>query len=185
MPKKSLAIVTVVLLCTTAYVYSETPEFTEPSEHHEWLEQLEGRWETHAETKAMGEMPAMECTSTMNGRMLGKFWIVMDTEGNFGEIESKIMQTIGYDSKKKKYVATWIDNMSEHMYIYEGSVDKSGKKLTLETEGPNFLEDGKTGKFRDSYEFKTPDLIISTSEVMGSDGKWVTFVNSESRRVKK
>ena len=174
--------VSILVVASTA-ASAQSPEFPQPVEQHEWLQKLEGRWETKAKTNAMGDIPAMDCNSTMSAHMLGKFWVVMNTTGEFGGVQSKILQTIGYDRKQKKYVATWIDNMSDHMYVYHGSVDETGKKLVLETEGPNFLEPGKTAKFRDSYEFKSPDLIITTSELMGDDGKWVTFVTAETRRV--
>ena len=46
------------------------------------------------------------------------------------------------------------------------------------------MDGGKLTKFRDSYEFKSPDHIISTSEILGADGKWITFMSGESHRKK-
>lgn len=92
------------------------------------------------------------------------------------------LQTIGYDSAKKKYVGTWVDSMMNHLWIYEGTVDESGTKLTLEAEGPNFMSDGKLARFRDAYEFKTPDHILVSSSMLGEDGKWTTFMTGESKR---
>ena len=94
------------------------------------------------------------------------------------------VQMIGYDSEKKKYVGTWVDSMMNHMWRYEGSVDDSGKTLTLEAEGPNFMAAGKTTKFRDAYEFKSKDHIVATSSMLTDDGKWVTFMTGQVRRVK-
>ena len=59
---------------------------------------------------------------------------------------------------------------------------ESGKKLMLETEGPNYMAEGKPTKFRDAYEFKTPDLIIATSLMLNEEGKWVTFMTGTMRR---
>ena len=94
------------------------------------------------------------------------------------------VQTIGYDEAKKKYVGTWVDSMMNHLWRYEGSVDDSGKILTLEADGPNFMAAGKTTKFRDAYEFKSTDHIVATSSMRTDDGKWVTFMTGQVRRVK-
>jgi hypothetical protein len=58
------------------------------------------------------------------------------------------------------------------MWKYEGEVDKSGKTLTLEAEGPNFTVPGSMTKFQDIYEFKSENEIIMTSRMLGKDGKW-------------
>jgi hypothetical protein len=71
-----------------------------------------------------------------------------------------------------------------HMWPYEGSVDDSGKILTLEADGPNFMADGETTKFRDAYEFKAKDHIVATSSMRTDDGKWVTFMTGHVRRAK-
>ncbi len=72
--------------------------------------------------------------------------------------------------------------MTSHMWIYEGAVDETGNKLVLEAKGPNFMADGKLTKFRDAYEFKSPDHIIVTSSLLGEDGRWITFMSGESKR---
>ena len=81
-------------------------------------------------------------------------------------------------------MGTWIDTMMNHMWHYEGSVDESGTKLVLVAEGPDMMVEGKTTKYRDSYEFKSADLAIATSEMMNADGKWVTFMTGEVKRKK-
>ena len=95
------------------------------------------------------------------------------------------VQTIGYDAEQKAYVGTWVDSMTGHMWKYKGSVDKSGNKLSLEAEGPNFMTGEGTANFRDSYEFDGPDHIIARSEMQDEDGKWIEFMKGDMRRVKK
>jgi hypothetical protein len=73
--------------------------------------------------------------------------------------------------------------MFNHLWKYEGPVDSTGKILTLEADGPNFIT-GKTTKFRDIYEFKTKDHIAATSTMLGDDGKWVTFMTGNVKRKK-
>ncbi len=71
-----------------------------------------------------------------------------------------------------------------HLWHYEGTLDSKGKTLTLEAEGPDFADPSKTAKFRDSYEFKSPDHIIGTSSMQNQDGKWEVFMTGEFRRSK-
>jgi hypothetical protein len=123
--------------------------------------------------------------------MLGEFWVVSEYRGDWVVSENRgetggtsmtAIQTIGYDPEKKKYVGTWVDSMTTFIWKYEGTVDESGKTLTLEAEGPNFMAAGKLAKFRDAYEFKSKDHIVATSSMQGEDGKWVTFMTGNLRR---
>ena len=114
--------------------------------------------------------------------MLGGFWLVSESKANPMGMQMHAIQTIGYDPQAKKYVGTWVDSMMNHMWKYEGTVDESGQKLTLEAEGPNHMAGGKLTKFRDAYEFVSPDRIIVTALMLGEDGKWITFMTGEATR---
>ncbi len=61
---------------------------------------------------------------------------------------------------------------------------RQGKFLTLEAEGPNHMANGEINRFRDAYEFKSPDHIVATSSIQGKDGKWVTIMTGHSKRRK-
>ena len=162
----------------------EPPEMPKPVKEHEWLNQFVGEWESETEGQAGPDGPAMHCKGTMKNRMLGGFWVVSEVTNVMDGQEMTAVQTIGYDTEKKKYVGTWIDSMFNHMWKYEGWVDESGKKLVLEAEGPNMMAPGQTAKYRDSYEFKSPDHIVVTSEMQGEDGKWTTFMTGNAKKKK-
>ena len=155
-----------------------------PQEEHKWLEKFVGEWESESKG-SMGEgQPPMECKGSMSSRMLGGFWVVSDMKADMMGTTMQGVQTIGYDAEKKLYVGTWVDSMFGHMWHYEGQVDEKGTTLTLEAEGPNFMEAGKTTKFRDIYEFKSDDHIVATSKMQTSDGQWVTFMVGQVHRKK-
>jgi hypothetical protein len=162
----------------------EIPQFPQPTKEHQLLQKFVGEWETTAEGKMGPDQPVMTCKGTATSRMLGGFWLVTENENEMMGMKINAMQTIGYDTTKKKYVGTWVDSMLNHMWEYEGSADADGKKLILEAEGPNMLSPGKTAKFRDAYEFKSPDHIEATSSMQGEDGKWVEFMVGQIRRKK-
>jgi hypothetical protein len=160
----------------------EAPKFPGPQKEHEWLTKFAGEWETESEAVAGPGQPAMKCKGTIQSRMLGGFWVISELKSDMMGTPITAIQTIGYDSQSKKYVGTWVDSMMNYLWKYTGSVDDSGKILTLEAEGPNFVQPGKLAKFRDIYEFKSPDHIVLSSAMQGDDGKWTTFMTGTARR---
>lgn len=159
-------------------------EFPGPEPEHEFLKKFAGTWKSNAEC-FMGEgKPPMKTESTIKARMIGPFWVVSEIDGVAGGATVKAMQTIGFDADKKKYVGTWVDSMLGYLWHYEGTLDESGKKLVLETTGPNFMTGKGTSKFRDVYEFKDDDSVLATSFVQDENGKWVQFVTAQTKRVK-
>lgn len=163
----------------------EMPEFPKPTDEHKWLDQFVGNWESTAKSEEGPGVPAMTCEGTIKSRMLGGFFVVNEIKTKVEGMEIEAVQTIGYDPKKKKYIGTYTDSMMSHMWIYEGTVDETGKILTLEAEGPNMMEPGKTAMFRDIYEFKSKDEIVATAQYQDPEGNWVTMMKGTSKRVKK
>ena len=155
-----------------------------PQKEHAVLQNFVGEWESESEASMPG-MPAIKCKGTMSGKMLGSFWMVSDVKGEMpGGMKMSALYTLGYDPEKKKYIGTWIDSAISHMWTYSGTLDETGKKITLEAEGPNFMEPGKLSKYRDIYEFKSKDHMTLTSEMQGADGKWSPFMKGNIRRKK-
>ena len=167
------------------FVMAQDPvNLSAPQPQHEFLKRFTGEWETSSEATIEPNQPKMKATGKMSARMLGEFWVVSESTTEMMGTKVNAIQTIGYDPRLKKYVGTWIDSMMNHMWKYEGSVDESGKILTLDAEGPSFEQEDKLAKYRDVYEFKSEDLINISSQVLGEDGKWVTFVTGTAKRKK-
>lgn len=175
--------VTMFALLSGAAIAQEQPEFPGPEKEHQLLKRFVGEWETTSKGSMGTDSPPMECSGTIESRMIGEFWVVNEMQGTPQGMPMRGMQTIGYDPAKKKYVGTWVDSMMNHLWLYEGTIDESGNKLTLEAEGPDFMADGKLTKFRDAYEFRTPDHIIVTSSMLGKDGQWITFMTGDAIRI--
>lgn len=185
--KSRLTILTACLLsvvCTQLFA-QEMPEMPGPVKEHEWLKQFVGEWEFLNKGTMGPDQPAIETKGTVNSKMLGGIWVVNEMKMEAFGSPMTALQTIGYDPEKKKYVGTWVDSMMNHMWHYEGTLDESGKKLTLEAEGPDFSEPGKKAMFRDAYEFKSADEIIATSSIQAADGTWSDFMTGKMTRIKK
>jgi len=171
--------------CLVSTAAAQDPaDFPKPQEEHELLQHMAGDWEIETKGQMGPDAPPMACKGAMNANSLGGVWVLanwkMDTPG----MPMQAVQTIGYDPEKKQYVGTWVDSMTSHMWRYEGQFDPDKKLLSLEADGPNMMTPGKTSKYRDAYEFKSPDEIIMTSSMQGDDGKWITFSTGTMRRKK-
>lgn len=185
MPIRLLSNVSLILfLLAGSLSAQEMPEFPKPTKEHEWLQQFVGEWKSNSKCEAGPDMPAMECSGKISSRMLGGFWVINEMTSDLPGMSMMGIQKIGYDPTKKKYVGTWVDSMTSHLWIYEGTVDETGKILTLEAEGPNFMAGGEMAKFQDIYEFKSKDELAITSRMLGPDNKWIIFMQGTGKRVK-
>jgi hypothetical protein len=155
-----------------------------PQKEHEWLNQLGGEWETAGEMHMAPDAEPIKSTGTDTARMLGGFWLVSDVKGDVMGTSVEARLTLGYDTKKKKYIGTWIDSMTNYMWHYEGSVDDTGKVLTLNTEGPGFQGGDKLTKFKEVIEIKNKDERTFTSSYQNEDGKWTKLMSVKYRRKK-
>lgn len=75
-------------------------------------------------------------------KMLGGYWSVTNFEGNMMGMDFQGRGTYGYDTKKKKYVGTWIDSLSPYMMQTAGDYDKDTQTLTMAGDSPG--PDGTT-----------------------------------------
>ena len=155
-----------------------------PVKEHEWLQQFVGEWEGEAEIHMEPGKPPVKSKGSETVRRLGGFWIISEGKSDMMGAPFNHVLTIGYDPDSKKYVGAWVDSMTSHLWKYEGTVDPTGKVLTLETEGPCPQKPGKLSKFREVTEFKSKDHRVFTSSMQGEDGKWTTLVTGNSRRKK-
>lgn len=181
------AILVVAISClivshSASALRAQQPEFPQPGKEHELLQKFVGKWESDAEATMAPGQPAIKCKGTMSAKMLGGFWVVNEMQTSMSGFSMTGIQTVGYDSDRKKYVGTWVDSMMNYMWKYEGSLNKAGNKLTLEAEGPNHMAAGKMTKFRDAYEFKSATHIVATSSMLSESGEWITFMTGNMRK---
>ena len=141
---------------------------------HEWLKKFVGDW----------EMTSDQGTAEMESSMLGKLWVVNESDMEIQGQKMKSIQLIGYNPEKKKFVGIWADSMVNHMWHYEGTLDESGNKLMLDAEGPSMSGDGSMANFRDAYEFTDDDTIVATSYMQGEDGEWTVLMEGTAKRKK-
>ena len=151
------------------------------SKESKWLKQFVGAWKADVAAFCEPGQPPLKSVGTENVHSIGDSWVVCESKGTFmGEPFAGVF-TIGYDADKKKFVATWICCMDSHLWTYEGKLDKAGKVLTLNAEGP-CPDTGETVKVRDTLEFKGEDHRVMTMMMERDGGKWTTGMTINARR---
>lgn len=160
----------------------EVPEFPPPAKEHLWLQQLVGEWETECEMFLQPGEPPVKTRGTETARSIGGFWVLAEHKGEaLGQPFTGLL-TLGYDAASQKYVGTWIDSMTGHLWTYRGTVDDAGKTLTLETSGPCPAAPGTVMNFKEVLEIRSPDHKVFTSSVQGEDGTWTKVMTIHSHR---
>jgi hypothetical protein len=154
-----------------------------PAAPEKWVQQLVGEWESEAKLIFAPGQPPVESKGSESVRAVGN-WILAETKATTPLGPMTGIMTVGYDPEKKHFVGTWIDSMNSYLWSYKGTLDATGKILTLEAEGPNPAEPGKLGKFRDVIEVKGKDEKTLTASMLGPDGQWTTFMTVSYRRAK-
>lgn len=121
----------------------------EVNKNHEWMKVFEGEWATVV--KEFDPMTGKETgggSGTMTSKVvLGGRFLSMDFDGRFQGKFFRGMGTLGYNNTDKRYEGTWMDSMSTHTSMSTGSVDASGKVMTMLSE-PTDPMSGKPMKHR-------------------------------------
>jgi hypothetical protein len=156
-------------------------EMPKPVKEHEWLKRFAGEWNLTGEMK-MGDMEhKSEGTQTIRDFGL---WSVGEMEGKMpgSEQVSRSIIALGYDIQKKKFVGSFISDVMDSMWIYEGSL--KGNVLTLDTSGPSFKGDGSPADYQDIIELVSDNEYTMSSQTKGDDGSWTKFMTMRFKRKK-
>ena len=127
----------------------------EPRTEHRWLDQLLGDWTVTSDGMDAGA-PSRPWTEHV--RPLGGLWVVAEGQGEMpgGGGPASTLMTLGYDPRSGRYVGIWAGSMMSQLWVYDGSLDPSGRALILDCEGPDFEVAGKMARaIRTSSPFST------------------------------
>lgn len=159
-------------LGVTASVIADDVKPTQaPRKEHAWLAQLEGTWDVTGQCVMDPKAAPKEIVGTECSKAIGGYWSVCKFEGQMdGQMQFCGLMTLGFDVESEKFIGTWIDSTSSHMWRYEGTLDTPGKVLTLVGEGP-CPETGEVVKVREIIELRGPGQRVFRSQ-REKDGSW-------------
>lgn len=106
-------------------------EYATPGPNHDYLKSMAGKWKTV--TKAWfgpGEPQTTEGTAEFSV-ILGGRYVTEKFSGAFMGQSFEGFGLYAYDNYKKEFVGTWADTLGTGLLISRGSLDASGRQLTL------------------------------------------------------
>jgi hypothetical protein len=174
--KKTLVAASILVLAAGAVLAARArqegmPPPPKPQKEHEWLKNFEGAWDFTAKFHMGPGAPAMESKGVQVDRVGGGgMWLIIDTMEDKKDAPFHGHGMVGYDPEKKKYIGVWIDGHTSKFQMSEGTVDKDGKVMTMEADGPPG-PDGKPSKMKQESTIKDKDHKSLKFYATGPDGK--------------
>src|ERR1700757_3999244 len=121
-------------------------EMSKLNENHKLLADMDGNWNytikmwMNPDPNARPQQP--QGTAARKSTMGGRYGVMDVTEkmqmpgqdGKMKDVQFKAMGLEGYDNVKKKFVASWIDNMGTGIQFSEGTYDPATKSFTYTSE---------------------------------------------------
>ena len=159
-------------------------QIPEPSPEHLWLSRLVGEWTIRGEYRMGPDQPTTETTGRESVRSLGKLWTIGEWFSGGDAAECDSIMTLGFDPRQGRFVGTFVTGAMTHLWPYVGTLDPESRRLTLDSEGPDFLGGEGMSRYQDIIEFQDDDHRTLTARVLGSDGEWRTFMTTHARRVR-
>lgn len=133
------------------------------------------------------DQPPVTQTGKEIVRSLGGLWTIGEGTGEIpggnGAVAHSIM-TLGYDPATQRFVGSFIASMMSHLWVYNGTLDATGRVLTLDTMGPGMTGAGPLVKYQDIIEFISDDHRTLSSQILTPEGTWQHFMTAHYRRVK-
>jgi hypothetical protein len=162
----------------------ETQEMgTKPVAEHAWLQKLVGEWKISCEM-GMPDGSIETSQSHASCKSLGGLWAFSKAEDTMPNGEPiEIYRTLGYDVSFKEYRGCMFMSASSHLWKYAGTLSEDGKTMTLDCEGPDMVEDGKTALYREVIELIDADTYTVTTYGQDEKGEWQQFMKSTYTRV--
>jgi hypothetical protein len=120
------------------------------------LAQAEGEWDadiTMTVPGPDGKVTPAKSKGVETNRLFAGKWLISEFKGEFFNSPFEGHGQNGYDTKKGKYVATWIDSMSTRIDFMEGTYDEKTKTVTLSADTVEPMS-GKPMKLRLETQYK-------------------------------
>ncbi len=159
-----------------------------PGEHQGHLKAMAGRWTTVTKMWPAPGAPPQESKGKAAHKMIfGGRYLETSYQGDFFGSPFAGTGHAAYDRYKKKYVETWMDNMSTMVLVSEGQCSDGGKSRTV----TGTYDDAMTGLptvMRSVYTLQDPDhflLEMYTKQGNAPEYKMMEIQHTRVKRAKK
>ncbi|MBI3271569.1 MAG: DUF1579 domain-containing protein [Planctomycetes bacterium] len=146
-----------------------------------FLKTLEGTWDGVAQVMTAPGRPMVEAKGVKTVEMgCGGKWLIADFKMDMAGSPLHSHNVLGYDLKKGKYAAVWVDGKALTLDLNEGELDATGKVLTLRYEGPGL--EGKPTRFTRTLTVQDPNTHLYTLSYLDAAGKEALVVTITFKR---
>ena len=141
-----------------------------PTPEHARLAQDVGTWDATVKTwiQGPGSEPVVSKGAEVVKLLPGGLWQLSEFHGKAGDLPFHGTGQTGYDSKKGKYVGTWVDSMSSEITMMEGEFDSKTDTFTMTTKGTD-PHSGKPYDARLTSVHKDKDHRVFTMSMKTDD----------------
>ena len=148
-----------------------------------FLKAMVGEWSVETEAiPGPGEDP-VGGKSREVARLLGDQWLVSEVSEVMPDGRPyNSMWILGWDPHEEHFVGTWVVSIQTYKWRHTGSLDESGRVLTLETEGPFMGDPDNPTRFREIIELVDDDHRVLRSVILVPGEGWFEFARAEYRR---
>jgi Protein of unknown function (DUF1579) len=149
----------------------DRPPVAKPTAEHRLLAEDVGTWD--ATVKSWMRGPDSEPTVSQGVEVVklmpGGLWAQSEFDGKFGDQEFHGCGATGYDTKKRKYVGTWVDSMSTEIMVMEGDYDPATRTLTTYAKGTD--PSGKAYDAKMTGKHEGDDTRVFTMSIKSDESK--------------
>jgi len=133
-----------------------------PGAPHKALAAMEGKWNAEVKDWMGGSdaPPTVSKGTAVNTMVLGGRYLKEDFTSEMMNQPFQGTGYTGYDNMNKKYVGSWMDNMSTSMMMMEGTMNEKGDVLTMTGK----MDDPGTGQHGKPY--KSVMTVVSPEKHM-------------------
>jgi hypothetical protein len=162
---------------------AQAPELPKPTPEHEALSKEVGVWDGEASVWMSPDAPPEKSQGVETNKMLGKFWLVSEYEGEMMGAKFTGRMNLGYDPVKKKYVGVWVDSISPHLQTVEGDYDDATRTLTMTMTGTDFMT-GQPSTAKVLTRYVDADHKVFEMHAPGEGGKTTKVMETKYTRRK-
>lgn len=114
---------------------ASAPAVPKPGPEHAWLHKMDGTWASVVQDHFTPD--SKPTAGIMTCKDMGGFWELCDFNSEMMGTPFFGHEILGYDSKRKKHTAVWVDSTGDFMMSMEGTASADGKATTLWGKGPD------------------------------------------------
>jgi Protein of unknown function (DUF1579) len=150
----------------------DAPPLPRPMAEHERLAEDAGTWDATIKhwTHGPDSEPAVSHGVDVVKLLPGGLWTHDEFDGKLGDLEFHGCGQTGYNTRKKKYVGTWVDSLSTEIMMTEGDYDPATTTFTMygKGAGPSGTEyDARLTTKREGSDVRVFTIAMKTPETKG------------------